>query len=59
MADRVKAGDAVTWFVYGKQKRGTVVENPRGNVAIIRDHKTFNRTWANIESLTLVNEESE
>lgn len=49
-----KAGDAVTWSTYGTEKRGTIVENPKGSVAIIRDHATYKRTWANIESLTLV-----
>ena len=49
-----KAGDAITWTRYGKAKRGTIVETPRGNVAIIRDHETWNRTWAFIESLERV-----
>jgi hypothetical protein len=46
-----KAGDAVTWTVYGKEKRGTVVQEPNGSVAIIRDHETWSRTWAHIDSL--------
>lgn len=52
-----KAGDAVEWLVYGKAKRGTIVEEPNGSVAIIRDHGTWNRTWAHIDSLRLVNGE--
>ena len=46
-----KAGDAVTWACYGVTRRGTIVETPRGNVAIIRDHSTYSRTWAHIASL--------
>ena len=49
-----KAGDAVTWARYGVAHRGTLVETPRGNVAIIRDHANYNRTWASVDSLTLV-----
>ena len=52
MAHTYKAGDAVTWTVYGKEKRGTIVETPKGSVAIIRDHATWSRTWANLDSLT-------
>jgi hypothetical protein len=48
-----KAGDAVIWARYGVTHRGTLVETPRGNVAIIRDHATYNRTWASVDSLTL------
>lgn len=47
-----KAGDAVKWFVYGKEKRGTIVQDPNGSVAIIRDHETWQRTWAHIDSLS-------
>jgi len=53
MTNTYKAGDAVTWTVYGKEKRGTIVETPKGSVAIIRDHATWSRTWANLASLTL------
>lgn len=53
MAQSFKAGDAVSWTVYGKAKRGTVVETPSGSVAIIRDHETWNRTWAHVDSLAL------
>lgn len=49
-----KAGDAVTWRCYGQTKRGTIVEEPRGNVAIIREHDTWRRTWAALESLSKV-----
>lgn len=52
MTHTYKAGDAVTWTVYGKEKRGTIVETPKGSVAIIRDHATWSRTWANLDSLT-------
>lgn len=48
------AGDAVAWTVYGKAKRGTIVETPRGSVAIIRDHETWARTWAHLDSLSHV-----
>ncbi len=48
-----KAGDAVIWARYGVTHRGTLVETPRGNVAIIRDHANYNRTWASVDSLTL------
>ncbi len=52
-----KAGDAVEWSVYGTKKRGTIVEDPNGSVAIIREHGTWRRTWANIESLSPAQEE--
>ena len=48
-----KAGDAVTWARYGVTHRGTIVETPRGNVAIIRDHADYKRTWASVDSLTI------
>lgn len=51
---KFKSGDAVSWIVYGKEKRGTIVQDPSGSVAIIRDHETWNRTWAHIDSLRLV-----
>lgn len=54
MTDKLKAGDAVEWSVYGQIKRGTIVETPNGSVAIIRSHETWNRTWAHIDSLRLV-----
>ena len=54
MTHQFKAGDAVTWTVYGATKRGTIVDTPRGSVAIIRDHDTWNRTWAHLDSLKLV-----
>jgi hypothetical protein len=47
-----KAGDAVTWSRYGVTHRGTVVETPRGNTVIIRDHATWSRTWAALASLS-------
>ena len=56
MKAKFKAGDAVEWFVYGQAKRGTIVETPNGSVAIIRNHETWNRTWAHIDSLRLVAE---
>lgn len=56
MAHKFKAGDAVEWSVYGQIKRGTIVETPNGSVAIIRNHETWNRTWAHIDSLHLVSE---
>lgn len=46
-----KAGDAVQWQCYGQTKRGTIVEDPRGSVAIIREHDTWRRTWAHVDSL--------
>lgn len=46
-----KAGDAVQWRCYGQLKRGTIVEAPKGNVAIIRCHETWRRTWAGLDSL--------
>ena len=49
-----KAGDGVEWASYGATKRGTIVENPNGSIAIIREHDTWRRTWANIDSLRLV-----
>jgi hypothetical protein len=52
---KFKAGDAVTWTSYGATKRGTIVQDPNGSVAIIREHDTWKRTWANIASLRLVN----
>ena len=52
MTTQFKAGDAVVWTVYGQEKRGTIVETPKGSVAIIRDHATWSRTWANLDSLT-------
>lgn len=48
-----KAGDAVTWRCYGAVKRGTIVQDPNGSVAIIRDHDTWRRTWAHIDNLEL------
>lgn len=48
-----KAGDGVIWQCYGATKRGTIVETPRGSVAIIREHGTWKRTWANLASLQL------
>ena len=54
MSNTLKAGDPVTWTVYGKAKRGTIVETPNGSVAIIRDHETWNRTWAHVDSLSKV-----
>jgi hypothetical protein len=54
MTHTYKAGDAVTWTVYGKEKRGTIVETPNGSVAIIRDHATWLRTWSHLDSLTPV-----
>jgi hypothetical protein len=54
MTHTYKAGDAVTWTVYGKEKRGTIVETPNGSVAIIRDHATWSRTWSHLDSLKLV-----
>lgn len=54
MANKFKAGDAVEWSVYGQIKRGTIVETPNGSVAIIRSHDTWNRTWAHLDSLRLV-----
>lgn len=49
-----KAGDAVQWRCYGQLKRGTIVEAPKGNVAIIRCHETWRRTWAGLDSLERV-----
>lgn len=49
-----KAGDGVEWTCYGATKRGTIVQDPNGSVAIIREHDTYKRTWANIASLRLV-----
>lgn len=54
MAHQFKAGDSVQWRCYGQIKRGTIVEAPNGNVAIIRCHETWRRTWARIDSLQLV-----
>ena len=51
---KFKSGDAVSWTVYGKEKRGTIVQDPKGSVAIIRDHDTWARTWAHIDSLQLI-----
>ena len=50
-----KAGDGVEWLCYGAPKRGTVVETPNGSVVIIREHDTWRRTWAHIDSLRLAN----
>lgn len=52
----LKAGDGVEWTCYGQVKRGTLVETPNGSVAIIREHDTWRKTWANIASLTKVSE---
>ena len=49
-----KAGDSVEWTTYGATKRGTIVQAPNGSVAIVRDHDTWRRTWAHIDSLRLV-----
>lgn len=49
-----QSGDAVTWNRYGVVHRGTIVDTRRGTVAIIRDHESFMRTWAALDSLTLV-----
>lgn len=55
MTRQFKAGDAVTWSSYGATKRGTIVQEPNGSVAIIREHDTWRRTWAHIDSLRLAN----
>lgn len=55
MTKQFKAGDAVTWTSYGATKRGTIVQEPNGSVAIIREHDTWRRTWAHIDSLRLAN----
>ena len=52
---KFKAGDGVEWTCYGATKRGTIVQDPKGSVAIIRDHETWGRTWAHIDSLRLAN----
>lgn len=44
-------GDAVIWTRYGKEYRGTIVQELTGGVAIIRDHETYSKTWAHCESL--------
>lgn len=49
-----KAGDAVSWFCYGAEKRGTIVQDPSGSIAIIREHDSWRRTWAHIDGLRLV-----
>jgi hypothetical protein len=54
MTHQFKAGDAVQWTVYGTVKRGTIVQDPNGSVAIIRDHDTWARTWVHLDSLQLV-----
>ena len=51
---KFKAGDGVEWTCYGATKRGTIVQDPNGSVAIIREHDTWKRTWANTASLRLV-----
>lgn len=48
-----RPGDAVAWIRYGTMMRGTVVEVPRGSVVIMREHGTWNRTWAHKDSLEL------
>jgi plastocyanin len=55
MSKTFNPGDGVTWERYGVTHRGTVVDVSRGNVVLIRDHSTWNRTWANAESLHLLN----
>lgn len=56
MGHNFKAGDAVVWVRYGTLRRGTIVEQPRGSIAIIREHGSWNRTWAHLSSLELAHD---
>lgn len=51
-----KAGDRVQWRYYGQLVRGTIIETPKGNVAILQREGKRAKTWAHIDSLQLVAE---
>lgn len=55
MANRTfKAGDSVEWRYYGQLIRGTIIETPKGSVAILQREGKRAKTWAHIENLQLV-----
>ncbi len=49
-----KAGDGVEWRYYGQLVRGTIIETPKGSVAILQREGKRAKTWAHIDSLQLV-----